>query len=84
IITVPLQRFMTTAPCVDKTACKGCGICMKACPAEAITLEAPGKPVAIKHAACIRCFCCQELCPEGAITAKDALGVKLLKALGLE
>ena len=84
IVSGLLRRYMTTMPLVDKKACKGCGICMKACPAEAIDLEAPGSPVKIKHAACIRCFCCQELCPEGAIAAKDAMGVRLLKALGLE
>jgi len=77
-----LGRYMTTKPYVDMAACKGCGICLKACPAQCITLAGAGKPVTIKHSDCIRCFCCQELCPEGAVTVKDAVGVKVIAALG--
>jgi uncharacterized protein (DUF362 family)/NAD-dependent dihydropyrimidine dehydrogenase PreA subunit len=77
-----VRRYATTRPSIDKSACKACGICMEACPAGSISQPAINEPVAISHETCISCFCCQELCPEGAITAKDALGVKLMQALG--
>jgi uncharacterized protein (DUF362 family)/Pyruvate/2-oxoacid:ferredoxin oxidoreductase delta subunit len=80
----PLRRFMTTRPAVDREACKGCGLCMQACPAMSISQAEPNRPISINHATCIRCFCCQELCPEGAIAARDALGVRILRAFGLE
>ncbi len=79
-----VMRFVTTRPRVDTGACRGCRICMDACPAHCISQPREGGPVKVDHTACIRCFCCQELCPEGAITAHDAVGVRLLKALGLE
>ncbi len=79
-----VEHYLTTQPRVDSQLCKGCGICLQACPAASIRQPGPNLPVTIRHAACIRCFCCQELCPEGAIIAKDAIGVKLLKALNLE
>lgn len=78
-----VRPYMTTQPYVKRMSCKGCLICMKACPAESIFQSGPGKPVSINNKTCIRCFCCQELCPEGAITAQEAFGVRLMKALGL-
>jgi len=80
----PLRRFMTTRPTLDRKACKGCGLCVQACPALSISQAEPHRPVSINQATCIRCFCCQELCPEGAIKAQDAVGVRILKALGWE
>ncbi|MCP4715379.1 MAG: DUF362 domain-containing protein [Deltaproteobacteria bacterium] len=79
-----IKRFVTVKPMVDAKACKGCRICLEACPAESIIQKQNTGPVSIDHNTCIRCFCCQELCPEGAIMAKEALGVKMMKALGLE
>jgi uncharacterized protein (DUF362 family)/NAD-dependent dihydropyrimidine dehydrogenase PreA subunit len=78
-----VNRFVTTKPKVDAALCCRCGICLDACPARCMTLADKG-PVAINTKACIRCFCCQELCPEGAIHAHDAIGVHLLRRLGLE
>ena len=76
-----LLHSLTTRPAVDATVCKGCGICMQACPAAAISQPAAGAVVRIDYDACIRCYCCQELCPEGAIAPRDAWGLRMLKKL---
>jgi uncharacterized protein (DUF362 family)/ferredoxin len=76
-----LRSLLTTRPAVDSNRCKGCGICLKACPAEAIVQTGPKACVHINDAACIRCYCCQELCPEGAISPQDAWGLRMLKKL---
>lgn len=79
-----VKRLVTSKPFVDLSACKSCMLCAEACPAACIRRSQPGKPVVIDHETCIRCFCCQEVCPEGAIAARDACGVRLLRALGME
>jgi len=79
-----VEKFFTVKPSVTQSRCRGCGICITACPPQAITLPKKDGAVSINHSRCIRCFCCQELCPEGAIHARDSIGVKLMKALGLE
>jgi NADH:ubiquinone oxidoreductase subunit F (NADH-binding)/ferredoxin len=43
--------------------CKGCGLCLKACPAEAITGERREVHV-IDQSKCIKCGMCFEVCPE--------------------
>ncbi|MFA6075097.1 MAG: NADH-quinone oxidoreductase subunit NuoF [Negativicutes bacterium] len=46
--------------------CKGCGLCKKACPADAITGEIKCKHV-INHDKCIKCGACVAKCPFKAI-----------------
>lgn len=79
-----IEKYCTIKPFLDKSRCKGCGICMAACPPRAISQAEKNTPVLIDPRKCIRCFCCQELCPEGAIHAGESIGVKLMKLLGLE
>ena len=76
-----LRSLLTTRPVVDPARCKGCGICLKACPAEAIAQPSPKSCVRINEGSCIRCYCCQELCPEGAISPQDAWGLRMIKKL---
>ena len=76
-----LRNLLTTRPAVDPARCKGCGICLNSCPAEAIVQPAPKACIRINDAACIRCYCCQELCPEGAISPQDAWGLRMIKKL---
>jgi electron transfer flavoprotein alpha subunit len=48
--------------------CKSCGICLKECPFEALTMETSGgKKVAAAGMACTNCGVCVDKCPFGAI-----------------
>ncbi|WP_425449420.1 NADH-ubiquinone oxidoreductase-F iron-sulfur binding region domain-containing protein, partial [Dethiothermospora halolimnae] len=49
--------------------CKGCTLCGKACPADAITGEVKN-PHIIDREKCIKCGACIEKCPFGAIITK--------------
>lgn len=60
-----LRNVFLKKPGVQKNMCKSCGICVKTCPAKAMSLNDKG-PV-FDYSRCIRCYCCQEMCPEGAI-----------------
>ncbi|WP_195268355.1 NADH-quinone oxidoreductase subunit NuoF [Eubacterium sp. 1001713B170207_170306_E7] len=51
---------------IDEEKCKGCGICAKKCPGDAITGEKK-KPHVIDAAKCVKCGACIEACPFGAI-----------------
>lgn len=60
---------LTTRPVIDSHRCRGCGNCIKACPASSITEDAGF--FTISPGTCIQCLCCMEICPEGAIDLKD-------------
>ncbi len=47
-------------------ACTQCGMCMKVCPASAITLNKRGIYM-INRKTCIGCLACMDICPENAI-----------------
>ncbi|OPY77319.1 MAG: formate hydrogenlyase complex iron-sulfur subunit [Syntrophorhabdus sp. PtaU1.Bin058] len=61
-----LKNTFIKKPKIRQSACKQCGICIKVCPAGALS---PGQhePPIFDYKRCIRCYCCQEMCPEGAI-----------------
>lgn len=48
--------------------CKGCGLCVKVCPYNAISLNKDTKQISIVEAACGGCGTCSAECPFGAIT----------------
>ena len=52
--------------CMDPEKCKGCMVCVKSCPVEAISGE-KGKTPVIDLTKCIKCGTCLESCPFGAI-----------------
>ena len=52
---------------IDLEKCKGCGLCLKKCPAGAI-LGAPKSPHYIVADKCIGCGSCLEICKLGAVT----------------
>jgi len=47
--------------------CPGCGLCVKACPQEAITFMGKKKPVILDQEKCIKCGACYDVCKLGAI-----------------
>lgn len=53
------------------SACVFCGKCVKACPAEALSMMSRNRPV-LKAEQCIACCCCHEVCPEHAITMQSS------------
>jgi len=53
--------------------CQECGLCVKACPAQALTLSKQG--LALNQELCIECYCCLEHCPhEGLWVPRGLLG----------
>ena len=56
------------AATVDEEKCTGCGICVDACPQEAITVDDIAKIDADK---CVDCGVCVEECPNDAISMPE-------------
>ena len=51
---------------IDPAKCKGCGMCKRACPVQAIS-GAVGKPHVIDPKKCIKCGSCKSTCKFGAV-----------------
>ncbi len=54
---------------IDEAKCKGCSLCAKKCPVNAISGELK-KPYSIDQSKCIKCGACKEACKFGAISIK--------------
>ena len=70
-----LKNSLTARPVPDLQLCKRCGICVEACPPQA--MEISENELQIDYKRCIRCFCCQELCPHGALLTRQGLLLRL-------
>lgn len=46
--------------------CVSCGLCVKSCPSQALTIAGKQKPI-LDASRCIECCCCHEVCPARAI-----------------
>lgn len=67
---------------IDITTCKGCELCIAACPQESLGLAAEINALGYRYAAlvqdnCTGCINCALVCPEGAINVyREPKGVK--------
>lgn len=71
--TVVTSSYIAT---VDQAGCTGCSKCEKACPVDAITMQAsstagaPGKTAVVSGEFCLGCGVCTLSCSNGSITLK--------------
>ncbi len=63
---------------VNEKKCKVCGICVKVCPYNAITLDKDNKiPAHVNEAACSGCGTCAAECPTDAITMRHFTDIQI-------
>ncbi len=67
--------------CMDPEKCKGCLVCVKSCPVQAISGEKGSTPI-IDRTKCVKCGTCLDACPFGAI--KKVPGMICEKSVKLE
>ncbi|MGM9637680.1 MAG: DUF362 domain-containing protein [Eubacteriales bacterium] len=72
-------KMFEPRPSIDRSACVGCGECVRSCPKKTITLNKQKRRAEIHPSACIRCFCCQELCPHDAVRIRRNPLLKWIK-----
>lgn len=59
----------------DKKICVACGVCMKACPRNAITVW-HGCYAVVEENKCVGCGLCAKACPAGCIAVGERSEVK--------
>ncbi|NQT72849.1 MAG: NADH-quinone oxidoreductase subunit NuoF [Chloroflexi bacterium] len=52
---------------IDEEKCKGCGLCVKNCPTEAVILIEKKQPVKLDQEKCIKCGTCYDACKFDAV-----------------
>jgi len=62
-------KDLVTYAIIDEK-CPGCGLCVKECPAEAITFMGKKKPVILDEEKCTKCGACLDACRLGAIEVR--------------
>ena len=59
----------------DKNVCVACGVCLKACRKEAISIYR-GCFAQVDDVRCVGCGLCAKACPAGCITMKERSAAK--------
>lgn len=52
---------------IERSFCKGCGLCVHSCPVEILYLDGQGKIAVREIDKCIFCGICEARCPDFAI-----------------
>ena len=55
---------------IDQTVCVACGVCMKACPREAVSIYR-GCYAVVDGKKCVGCGLCAKACPAGCISTAE-------------
>jgi len=55
---------------IDEAKCKGCGLCAKNCPVDAVTLIEKKQPVKLDQERCIKCGTCYDACKLDAVIVR--------------
>ena len=61
---------MKKAAFADPSRCVACGVCLKACRKEALSIYR-GCFAQVEQAKCVGCGLCAKACPAGCITVKE-------------
>ena len=61
---------MKKSAVIDKTICVACGVCMKTCPRDAISIY-KGCYAQVTEGECVGCGLCAKACPAGCITVME-------------
>ncbi|MFA7174400.1 MAG: DUF362 domain-containing protein [Kiritimatiellia bacterium] len=67
-------------PAFSDEKCVQCGLCVKACPVEALILGQDRKAPHLNTELCITCSCCHEVCPADAIQMRQSSLLRLAGA----
>lgn len=78
-LRTPLKQSLSARPQVDRQRCALCGLCVKHCPPQIMTIDKDR--LHIDYRRCIGCFCCQELCPHAALQTRQGLLLRLGRLL---
>lgn len=76
-------RFLEPRPKIDEKKCRGCGECVRSCPAHTISFRRSRKKnvAYIEKENCIRCYCCQELCPFDSVRIRTNPLIRMVNKL---
>jgi len=77
IVRYPFQRLYDRRPIIT-SRCQKCSICVKSCPAKAISPPDKINFPVIDRKKCIKCLCCHEMCPYEAIDIHKTLLAKMV------
>jgi formate hydrogenlyase subunit 6/NADH:ubiquinone oxidoreductase subunit I len=62
------KREVKKHPNVDMSLCTLCGLCVKSCVYDAITIDKSERTLAIDDSKCVRCGLCVSVCPYHALS----------------
>lgn len=75
---------------VDEMYCKGCELCISACPQHVLTLDMDSltpkgyHPVALFGEGCTGCGICAIVCPEAALTVYREMPIKTSRTIAAQ